>query len=200
MDVTEPNTPEAQTPPREPRPRRFVPWLLVSLVVLFVLVVPAIFSASPKACGSCHAMKPYYEAYSRDRHRASASSCLDCHARPGTLNRMAQSLMVYRCAVSTVAGRQLPVLGSSPVSCASCKQVGCHSMNRLESLSGKIKINHRLHAEEDIGCTHCHLGPSHDGVGTLATIPKEEQCAECHADRMQDCTYCHTDTSTPVSR
>lgn len=173
-------------------------WIVPVLIVLVLFVVPAAIAASPKACGSCHAMKPYYTAYSSTRHRASAEDCLYCHSRPGRLGRMVSQLGIYRCVVFQVAGRRLDALGDSTVSCSSCVQVGCHSMNRLESYSGKLKVNHRAHAEDgDVTCVECHRGTAHDGVRGLTSLPPMELCEDCHADQMDNCQYCHASKVLP---
>jgi hypothetical protein len=122
-----------------------------------------------------------------------------CHGRQGTLGRTVSQLKIYRCLAFQVTGSRIKALGKSPVSCASCEQVGCHSLNRLESLSGDIKVNHRSHEETgQVTCVQCHLGTAHEGVGGRFSIPKMELCLdECHADMKDQCVYCHEGKALP---
>ncbi len=49
------------------------------LIVVLLLAMQA--SSTPRFCGSCHIMKPYYLSWQQSRHNRIA--CIECHISPG---------------------------------------------------------------------------------------------------------------------
>jgi len=175
-----------------PRRRRIPGWLIFFGVLVVLYTIPAVFTAHPRACATCHSMEPFYESWAASRHRAAASECLHCHAKPGAFNRAIYRATIYKDILVVLSGGRITLFRTSAVVDEACTQSGCHSLNRLHSLSGAVKINHALHAEE-APCVKCHLGAGHDDVEGRSSNPPMDLCAECHADVMEECTYCHTD-------
>jgi len=183
---------------RPARPRRWRVWAVAVGVLLVLYTIPAAFTVHPRACATCHSMEPYYETWASSRHRGAADTCLHCHAKPGAINRMIYRATMYKDIVSVATRGRFTLFDTSQVTDASCQQAGCHSLNRIYSLSGQIQINHRLHVSEaEISCVYCHEGAGHEGVrGT--SVPPMSLCAECHEPQMETCSYCHTGRALPT--
>jgi nitrate/TMAO reductase-like tetraheme cytochrome c subunit len=203
LDMTEPT--EDQTEPAEDVDTsgghgiRWRRWAIAAGMFIVFYTIPASFTAHPKACAACHSMKPYYESWASSRHRAAASDCLYCHAKPGTVNRFVYRVTVYKDITTVLSGGRIRLFRTSAVSDESCQQGGCHSMNRLTSLSGQVLINHRLHLEDaEMSCIDCHIGAGHDDVDGRSSNPEMELCEECHQAEMEDCAYCHTGRTLPT--
>jgi len=172
------------------RPKRW--WLFVLAVLFVIYLIPTVLTSSPKACASCHAMKPYYASWQLSSHRATAPNCLYCHVRPGVANLVVYRLLFYREIVASVAGWQLKPIGAAAPSTESCTRAGCHSKNRQVSTSGNLRINHGLHVTQaGVSCAKCHPGAVHQGVDGRLLLPPMKICKECHAAKMNDCSYCH---------
>ncbi|HEY3374168.1 MAG TPA: hypothetical protein VGK02_03780, partial [Candidatus Aquicultor sp.] len=78
----------------------------------------------------------------------------------------------------------------------------CHSLNRVSSTSGDIKISHRGHVTRaHLACTRCHPGAAHPNIGKIgAVIPQRKLCKQCHLTRMNECAFCHTKRFSPTTR
>ncbi|MBS3956775.1 MAG: NapC/NirT family cytochrome c [Clostridiales bacterium] len=185
-------------PPRKRMSRRVKVWIIAGVAFLVFYTIPAAFTANPRACATCHAMRPYYETWSTSRHRGAAYTCLHCHAKPGVINRAIYRATIYKDIVIVITGGRVTLFRTSEVTNESCQQSGCHSLNRVFSLSGQIRVNHRVHVEgEGMSCMDCHQGAGHEGVrGT--SVPPMDSCAECHEAVMDDCAYCHMARSLPT--
>jgi hypothetical protein len=177
---------------RRGSPRRWIVWAVLGVVVLLV-AIPVALTATPRQCASCHEMKPYYESWQASSHRGAAPSCLTCHTQPGILSRIGFEFGVYRMIGAHFAGGKVSTTAKNSPSVQSCRRSGCHSLNRETSNSGDIKINHRLHVvQANIACPKCHAGAVHAGVGGRTKLPPMKLCKSCHADKMSQCNYCHT--------
>jgi hypothetical protein len=177
---------------KRPSGRRWiVAGVLGALVV--VCLVPIVMTATPRQCASCHEMKPYYESWQTSSHREAVPNCLTCHVTPGIFNLIGFELSFYRMLSAHFAGTAVQTTVANAPNVASCVRSGCHSLNREVSNSGDLKINHRLHVTtEHIACPTCHPGAVHSGVGGRLKLPPMKLCKKCHADKMTECTFCHT--------
>lgn len=193
-------TPTAASPPPAEKPRavrafrtkRFILWLLVSLGTAAILL-PVALTATPRQCTTCHEMQPYYDSWQASSHRTAVPNCLYCHVRPHVFNLVAWEAGFYGQIIGHFTGRQPATTAKNTPSVDSCLLSGCHSLNRESSASGDLKINHRLHvAEARISCPVCHAGAVHDGVAGRPKIPPMKLCKQCHAQKMTQCSYCHT--------
>lgn len=185
-------TPAEPPQPRAPRAARWLVGGVVGVAVL-LLAVPVALTASPRQCASCHEMKPYYDTWNVSTHRAAAPNCRYCHAEPGVLGFLGYEAGFYGMFAKHLAGAQVTTTAANAPAVASCRRPECHSLNRETSNAGDIKIDHRLHVTKaNIPCTRCHPGAVHAGVNGRQKLPPMSLCKQCHADKMQQCSYCHT--------
>lgn len=137
-------------------------------------------------------MKPYYESWIRSSHNTATSNCLACHVRQGTVSLVIYRFMFYWELFAEVTGIDGKPWGVMVPGVESCQRAGCHSLNRVVSTSGDLKINHREHVlKARLSCVKCHPGAAHKGVGKRFLIPPRKLCVRCHKDKMRDCGYCH---------
>lgn len=166
-------------------------WWTILLAVLLVITPPVIVPATPRSCGSCHEMKAYYQSWKRSTHGQVGISCDKCHVKPGLAPFVKYRLNSYRELYTRVSGQEVKPYGLSPASTEACRR--CHSLNRVRSTSGDLKINHRIHVlKAKLGCPTCHNGAVHPGVKGLGGLnPPRKQCVKCHRAQMKNCSYCH---------
>ena len=162
-------------------------------IIIVLLAVPYAYTANPKSCTSCHEMRKYYDSWKSSSHATAAKNCLDCHVKQGMISMMTYRVSFYREIYASMAGAKLKPIGATLPAVDSCQRKECHSLNRMSSESGDIKINHRLHvAKADIPCIRCHPGVAHPGIGKIGgIIPKKKLCMQCHSERQAECSYCH---------
>lgn len=173
------------------RRRKWIGWGVVAAAVV-IYAIPYFYTANPRACASCHRMEPYYRSWRASSHRLAASNCLACHVRQSTLSLVVYRLMFYRELAAQATGMDLKPWGTTIPGVESCHRSGCHSLNRLASTSGDLKISHREHVvRAHIVCIKCHPGAAHRGVGKRFLIPPRKLCKGCHAAQMNNCSYCH---------
>ena len=192
---------DVTVPDGDPKGRRVSrrAWIVRIVLVLLVLAfaAPVSLTATPERCARCHEMVPYFDSWASSSHRVAAPNCLDCHVEPGLLNLVVYELTFYREIVAHFAGTEVTT-GSGVPSSGSCLRDACHSLNREASFSGDLKIDHRSHVEEEgLDCFACHAGAVHEGVAGLERTPPMGLCQECHADEMEECTYCHAGKVVP---
>lgn len=178
-------------------PRRTV---LIGLVVVvaIVAVIPLVVAFTPRINVLWPYGRPYYESWARDRHRATASTCLHCHVEPGLRGIVTYPITFWGGLLSDVSGGAVERPSTTVPSDRVCMRSGCHTTNRLTSPSGDLRVDHGAHAEEGIRCIACHPGAGHDGAGGRYMRPPMEACAECHEEQMGDCRYCHVGRSLPA--
>jgi hypothetical protein len=191
-------TDETTTRPRV-SPRIWIAGIAVAVLVV-VCAIPIALTATPGQCASCHEMKPYFDSWQSSSHRAAAPNCLYCHVKPGVFNLVGYEVGFYREIAGHFAGSQVTSSAANAPSVESCSRPTCHSLNRETSNSGDLKINHRLHVTQaNVPCSRCHPGAVHTGVGGRLKLPPMKICKECHADKMQQCNFCHTQEHLQVT-
>lgn len=163
------------------------------LIVVLLLAMQA--SSTPRFCGSCHIMKPYYLSWERSRHNRIA--CIECHISPG----IGAELRKKYEALSMIAKYFTGTYGTRPwaeVDDANCLR--CHERRLLE---GQVQFHdvvfdHRPHLTETrrgfrLRCTSCH---SQVMVGTHIAVTAST-CALCHFkgqvpdQGLARCRACH---------
>ncbi|MDP2212186.1 MAG: NapC/NirT family cytochrome c [Candidatus Aquicultor sp.] len=166
--------------------------IAATLLVVF-LAIPYAYTSNPKSCTLCHNMDDYYESWKNSTHATAASNCFECHVKEGAASIWVYRISFYREIYTSIVGADLKPAGASVPGVDSCQRQGCHSLNRVSSASGDIKIDHRGHVTKaNLSCTQCHPGAAHPNVGkTGALIPARKMCKGCHATRMNDCSFCH---------
>jgi hypothetical protein len=172
-------------------------WIVVAAIVVVVGIIPAVFAFTPQANAWWDYARPFYESWSKDRHRATASTCLHCHLEPGARGIVTYPVTFWGGLLSDVTGGAIGVPPTAFPSDRVCMRSGCHSTNRLASPSGALLVDHGAHAEEGVRCIKCHPGAGHNGADGRFMRPPMELCAECHKDEMGNCAYCHAGKSLP---
>jgi nitrate/TMAO reductase-like tetraheme cytochrome c subunit len=149
----------------------------LGLLVVFALIA-MLGTSTPRFCGTCHIMKPYYASWKASPHNRIA--CVECHISPG----IGAELRKKYEALSMVVKYFTATYGTKPwaeVDDANCLR--CHERRLLE---GKVDyqgvtFDHTPHLTESrkgfrLRCTSCH---SQVMVGThIAVTPST--CALCH--------------------
>jgi hypothetical protein len=186
---------ESAAPGRRRRPSGRAWIAIVALAVVGILVgIPVVMTATPAQCAGCHEMKPYYDSWKSSSHVGAASNCLYCHSKPGILGYAEFEASFYGMLAGQLSGAKVRSTSANAPSLQSCGRPECHSLNREVSNAGDIKINHRTHVVKvGIPCTKCHPGAVHTGVGGRLKLPPMTLCKTCHADKMQQCGYCHNE-------
>ena len=175
--------------------RRRWPWVLVGLVVLAIVAyVPFYYTANPESCIRCHAMQPYYDSWKKSFHGENETNCNECHVRPGWLPYLTYRLGFYGEIVAEVFNLKMAPWGTSSPPESSCLRSNCHTLNRVYSPSGDLKLNQLLHNKKvHKPCSVCHGGASHAGVkGIGPRTPPRKLCFLCHQDKATTCSFCHT--------
>ncbi len=169
----------------------------LALGLFAVLVLLAMLGTStPRFCGTCHVMKPYYASWKTSKHNQVA--CVDCHISPGIGAELRKKYEALSMVVKYFTG----TYGTKPwaeVDDANCLR--CHERRLLEGrvdYHGVI-FDHTPHLTESrkgfrLRCTSCH---SQVMVGThIAVTPVT--CALCHFKGQAPdqgtarCRLCHT--------
>ncbi len=181
----EPTTPKKKT-------RNYLLLALFGVLVVF-LAIPYVYTSNPKSCTRCHSMQKYYDSWKKSPHATAADNCFHCHVKQGTLSLWVYRISFYREIYAGMVGAKLKPIGASLPGVDSCQRKGCHSLNRIISTSGDIKINHRNHVfKANIPCIRCHPGAAHPNVGKIGSmLPARKMCKECHNQMMNNCSFCH---------
>ena len=170
-------------------------------------------SSTPKFCGSCHVMKPYFESWVTSSH--SGIACVDCHIAPGLTAEIRKK---YE-AMSMVTRYFTGTYSTNPwaeVDDAACLR--CHERRLLsgKELFGDILFDHEPHLTEirrgiKLRCTSCHsqiVQGSHIAVTASSCIlchfktqesePQaarrrtvSTQAAGTPSNRATECKLCH---------
>lgn len=205
------NDVKAVKPKREKKPKSDGPnykkqWFIIffSLLVIFAIgYTPWRYTSSPEACAQCHSMKPYYDSYKKSWHGKNETPCDNCHVRPGMFAYYTYRIGFYREIYAEIFNKDLAPWGATTPGEAACTRGNCHSLNRLASMSGDIKVNHAIHVKVTTqkygkACSYCHAGASHAGIKGLGLqLPPRRQCFDCHKDKLKQCDYCHSTKYKP---
>ncbi len=174
---------------------RTISILIVVAIVLIIVGVPYAMTMSSQGCAQCHSMKPYFQTWKASVHETAASHCSYCHVKPGILNNVAYRVLFWREIWAEMTNMDLGPIGVTVPVTESCYRARCHSLNREINPRGDLIIKHREHVlKAELTCIDCHPGTVHAGVnGIPDATPSRELCTECHADRMSECDFCHTE-------
>lgn len=168
-----------------------IPFIIVICITLLLAATSFFLTIPPTYCKGCHQMEPYYDSWKVSTHGQVHITCVSCHVKPEFLPTVLFKLNFYRNIYGQLTHQKLRPLAIVTPPVKACRQ--CHSLNRVRSTSGDLKINHRIHvAKAKLKCTFCHSGVVHSGVGKLKKMnPPRKLCVECHQDQMNNCSYCH---------
>jgi nitrate/TMAO reductase-like tetraheme cytochrome c subunit len=188
--------------------RGWIKWVALAIIVFIIMFIPFWFTRDSSACGQCHSMDKYYASWKKSTHGTFTEvPCMDCHVKPGVIGQNLYRFLFYREIFAEIVGMDLKPWGATAPGESSCARDGCHSLNRLSSTAGDIKISHAVHVkivEKKYGkaCSYCHAGASHSGIkGIGLQLPPRKQCFEagCHKGQGKECDKCHTVKYKPGS-
>jgi nitrate/TMAO reductase-like tetraheme cytochrome c subunit len=164
---------------------------MLFLFAIFTMQV----TSSPKFCGTCHVMKPYYKSWQTSKHNRIA--CVECHIPPGIGSEFRKKYEALSMAVRYITG----TYGTNPwaeVEDASCLR--CHEKRIIQGreLFKGVLFDHTPHLLElrrgkKLRCTSCH-SQIVQGKHISAT---ESTCFLCHFKDQEpgkgtaQCQICH---------
>ncbi len=191
---------EAGGPEKPKKSRRWMMWVALAIAVFIIMFIPFWFTRNSAACGQCHSMDKYYTSWQKSWHGKNDTPCMDCHVKPGAFGENLYRFLFYRELFAEIFKLNLKPWGATVPGEEACTRDGCHSLNRLSSTAGDIKINHAVHIKVvekkyNKACSYCHAGASHEGVKGLGSqLPPRRQCflSGCHKDQAKQCDLCHT--------
>ena len=145
----------------------------LNLVVAAALFVDHYSRTRPRACATCHVMRPYVDSYLADEHmdgihRQAGVGCRDCHADYSVLDELA-SAWRYTWGNYRIGGRTF-----DQAACNRCHISLAYHAARTDFLVRNPHLSHW----PDLVCGDCHL--AHDG--------QIDYCAYCHDNGGQRMT------------
>ena len=180
-----------------PRGARFTAYIAAMFIAFGFIGLLAFVqvSSTPKFCGTCHIMQPYYKSWQHSSHNRIA--CVECHISPGVTAEIRKKWE----AMSMVAKYLTHTYSQHPwaeVEDAACLR--CHERRLLE---GRVQFHdvtfdHTPHLTETrrgirLRCTSCHS----QIVQGMHIAVTSSTCALCHFQGQQPnqglarCTRCH---------
>lgn len=120
------------------------------------------YSTSPSFCRSCHIMEPYYQAWSKSKHKDVA--CVECHYPPGEASTILWKKFQALSQVVKFVTRTYSSKPYAEVEDASCLRSACHSTRLLKGrvITQKgVLFDHKPHLEgvrygRQLRCASCH--------------------------------------------
>lgn len=198
--------PEGAEEKKDRPKRRRRRWPIVLLVIFIVLVLMGYgfyeYSNTSMFCGSCHIMRPYYEAWETSTHKD--VQCVECHISPQEGAKWGAKvqgmLQVFKYVTRTYSSKPYAEIEDS-----SCLRSGCHSQRLVEKHStekfrNNVLFDHGPHLSgarrgKRLRCTSCHAQMV---VGTHMEVTTST-CYLCHfkesdkqdVRRLGECRLCH---------
>lgn len=201
---TETTTGEAHGPVQRRASRRMLLIAAGAVIALVALAVVAdVVTASPKLCGSCHAMQTRAASWAQSPHET--VECVACHEPPRAFYGSPAGLAQRAKLLSRDIGWQLNgrPAKAQPVSAGGVEHfivedencLRCHDPNRQATSGFRILIDHAEHAKRNGSCISCHVNTGHPR-GTGSAISLMERCFTCHGTPEQPkasakCSACH---------
>jgi hypothetical protein len=199
----------------DPRSRALVTRVLIWILSTMMLVVlggaTVVLTDRPEFCGTCHEMKPYYDAWASGPHRA--LWCIDCHVDEGIVARVEHKFAALdQLKVHLTGEPAFPLPVSPSIPDTRCRR--CHPNPSSRTLG----FPHVVHTSR--ACTSCHADKGHSvTVQALSTadvyaegleVPPSQAavvartgrgaplighlqvaCARCHNMARTECSACH---------
>jgi hypothetical protein len=185
-------------PVRRPR---WIVWTLVVVILIAAVMIPVLGITSTRwfCSEGCHKVQDdTILAYQHSPH--SEISCMACHmpvnANPVVfLLHKAEAL--GELAQTVTNNYELPLNAESEVALTmqSTQCTQCHTSNRITTPDPSLKIDHAVHAENDVQCTICHNRTAHvEDFKPKLTDPKTGKPNKKHENFMEmtACFRCHT--------
>ena len=171
---------------------RYLAAIVVAILFIGLLVVylPVAMTSTPNFCQNCHLMKQPYDQWQQSTH--ANVNCVKCHVEPGIMKTLEHKVLSYKEIFANFFGSgSMPEDVKLPTN-ASCEQ--CHTLDRVVSPSGDIKIPHRQHVEmQGLKCADCHFNVVHTASGATIGPPPMDVCYMCHDGKKAPnaCSTCH---------
>jgi len=178
--------------------RRFRKWFAIGgtaiLLAGIILAGLLAWSSTPRFCASCHLMETRYVSWRNSDH-AAETTCLSCHAEPGTRGELKAHIAGARYLYAYISGRI-----SGPILMAEVPNANCHKCHPSEQLSehpNPRQVHHTyhdLHLDKGLQCTACHGGLAHATMLPVKTRSAMSFCEKCHMQRsmaIRTCNRCH---------
>lgn len=152
--------------------------VVVGMVPLYLVVSNGVQTAAP-TCARCHSKA--YATWRASAHHPAAISCRQCHTRHAEAGAFPPEFSADR-----------PEL--DPL-CLDCHQTVLDNQAPLKRKL--IKISHRRHLDEGLGCLACHRHTAHAVPGYQTNRPPKQACYRCHALEIdgsvadRSCRMCH---------
>ncbi len=195
---------------KDPKRRpRFIIWALVAVIVIIAVMIPVLGITSTRwfCAEGCHKVQDdTITAYEHSPH--SEISCMACHmpvnANPVVfLLHKAEALGELYMTVTNKF--ELPLNGESEVALTmkeeQCTQCHDEAMREVTPSPG-LKIDHTVHAENEVTCTLCHNRTAHvEDFELTLTDPTTGERNHPHEDFMEmtACFRCHSQDAKPGS-
>lgn len=171
-------------------------WIFVMCLIMAVPVnVGVEYSNTPKFCGSCHIMDPYYDSWEKSAH--SKFACTECHFPPSLKGKLGAKFQGFSQLVSYVTATEA-TRPTAHVEDGSCTQ--CHAVETLGGRKdfGKVKFDHAVHFQSarigiEVRCTTCHVQITQDEHISV----DRNACIVCHLKDQEPgeakggCLACH---------
>ncbi len=171
------------------RPRTAKGWWMTVAIIITTVISPLFWfvhytSSSPSICQECHSDMALL--WRGSKAHPPSIHCVECH-RSGSPTMNADREVIN----------------------ATC--IGCHR-DILDQVSDAkptkpIRMSHRYHLEEGLGCTDCHINLTHDRDRPGTNRPLKARCFTCHMREMGwggwrgTCFRCHyIDLTVKISR
>jgi nitrate/TMAO reductase-like tetraheme cytochrome c subunit len=171
---------------------RYVLLMIAAFVFVGIAAVylPVAMTSTPSFCANCHVMQEPKDLWEDSTH--GNVNCIACHVEPGFLKQLEHKVLSYKEIYTQLfKGAEMAADVKRPTN-ASCLQ--CHSIDRVVSTGGDIKIPHRQHVEmQGLTCADCHFNVVHTRKGIPGGAPPMDVCYMCHdgVKAPNACTTCH---------
>lgn len=164
---------------------------IAGVAAIALIVGAAATSASPRACGSCHAMRPYVDSLAKSKH--ARVSCVKCHVSGGAWGVAQFEGVVFQQMYPAEAIGGAVTGAGTTVDSSSC--LACHAkvMNGRVTSTAGLRINHSTCVGSAQSCSDCHSDVAHGATVRWKRQPVMEECVICHRRNGAPtaCNTCH---------
>ena len=166
-------------------------------VFSFLLIFSAIailFTSRPNFCAICHEQDAQVESWKVSVHRK--VNCIACHVKPGIVPLLKDKILAVKSVYYHLSGGyETPINHESKLSLHMAKEScqKCHMVTAKRIYDKSFIMDHKKHAEIELGCPVCHNRVAHEIEGYKSRLSME-YCLTCHDGKVikNDCETCHT--------
>ena len=156
--------------------------VIISLVIIAAVPVYIVISATVQSasitCKRCH--PDVYATWKSSKEHPVSVSCRQCHAGHPETQTLPPGFLADDTQVT--------------YHCLDCHQ---EIIEKREVERKLIKVSHRRHYDEGIGCLVCHRNIAHEGPVLQNNRPSKRACYRCHireidgSEKDKSCSMCH---------